>query len=85
MRFLLRGSRVVIQGLRQDGGRCNLNRLAVKELNLSYSIGGTVLINCCIYIYIPIMVTSVKFLNSNPVKYSRVFLALLVMRLNLHC
>ena len=48
MRFLLRGSRVVIQGLRQDGGRCNLNWLAVKELNLICYIGGTVLINCYI-------------------------------------
>ena len=39
--------------------------VAVKELNLSYYIGGTISI-----LYIPIMVTLFKFLNSNPAEDS---------------
>ena len=39
--------------------------VAVKELKLSYYIGGT--LSFTIYIYIPIMVTQSKVLNSNPV------------------
>ena len=40
--------------------------LAVKEVNLSYYIRGTRLFAMYIYICIAMMVTSFKFLNSNP-------------------
>ena len=41
--------------------------VADKELNLSYYIGETLLSTIYIYIYVPIMVTQIKFLDSNPV------------------
>ena len=42
--------------------------VAVKDLNLSSHTSKTILLKPYYLLYIPIMVTSIKFFNSNPVR-----------------